>query len=87
MAELKAAAAALEGLTMADVKKIATRESYGRTLPSWGPRTTALLCWTRTWRNPPRPVCFKKHFLRGILTVALREANMVSIVAGLPQAA
>ena len=50
---------------MADVKKIATRDSYGKALAELGDRTsTTWWCWTPTWPAPPRPAVFKKALPR-----------------------
>ena len=60
---------------MAEVKKIATRDSYGNTLKELPPRaTTTWWCWTLTWLPPPRPAC------------SVRRTRTVTSTAALPRA-
>ncbi len=56
---------------MSDVKKIATRESYGRTLVELGKENDKIVVLMQTWRNPPRPVCLRRRSLSATLTAVL----------------
>ena len=56
---------------MADVKKIATRESYGNALTELGRRACRIWsCWTPTWPAPPRPAFSRRPSPSATLTAA-----------------
>ena len=55
---------------MADMKKIATRESYGNALVELGSMRTWRF-WMLTWQVLPRPVPLRRHSPSATLTAAL----------------
>ncbi len=47
---------------MSEVKKIATRESYGNALVELGEKSMKIWSyWTQTWPLPPKPVFSRKY--------------------------
>ena len=59
---------------MADVKKIATRESYGNTLKELAAEGHDDLV-VLTWLPPPRPACSVRLIRTATLTAALPRAT------------
>lgn len=61
---------------MADVKKIATRDSYGNTLKELAAEGhDDIVVLDATWPPPPRPVCSARHIRTATLTAALPRAT------------
>ena len=60
---------------MADVKKIATRESYGNALVELGKKYDNVVVLDATWPLQPKPACLRRRFRSGILTAASRSAT------------
>ena len=58
---------------MADVKKIATRESYGNALAECGAEFSDLVVLDADLQELPRQAYLRKHFLTAISTVVLRS--------------
>ena len=56
---------------MSEVKKIATRASYGEVLIELGKEHDIWSFWMPTLRQQPRPVSLKKSFRKDSLTVVL----------------
>ena len=56
---------------MADIKKIATRDSYGNALKELGAEFDNLVVWMPTWQALPRPVLLRRLSPSVILTVVL----------------
>lgn len=60
---------------MSEVKKIATRESYGNALVELGKNMMTLLCWMQTLQRQQRQESLKKLFRRDTSTVVLRNVT------------
>ena len=58
---------------MSEVKKIATRESYGNALVELGKKYDNLVVLDATWQVLQKPVHSRRHFRSVILTAALRN--------------
>ena len=70
MDELKARLAEVRGCKMADVKKIATRDSYGSALAELGASHPDLIVFDATWPAPPRPPYSRRRSPTATLTAA-----------------
>lgn len=68
---------------MADVKKIATRESYGRTLAQLGAEDDRIVVLDADLAESTKTCVFQKAFPERHFDCGIAEANMVSIAAGL----
>lgn len=68
---------------MADVKKIATRESYGRTLAQLGAEDDRIVALDADLAESTKTCVFQKAFPERHFDCGIAEANMVSIAAGL----
>ena len=68
---------------MADVKKIATRESYGRTLAELGAENDRVVVLDADLAESTKTCVFQKAFPERHFDCGIAEANMVSIAAGL----
>ena len=68
---------------MADVKKIATRESYGRTLAQLGAEDARVVALDADLAESTKTCVFQKAFPARHFDCGIAEANMVSIAAGL----
>lgn len=68
---------------MADVKKIATRESYGRTLAQLGAEDERIVVLDADLAESTKTCVFQKAFPERHFDCGIAEANMVSIAAGL----
>ncbi len=68
---------------MADVKKIATRESYGRTLTQLGAEDDRIVVLDADLAESTKTCVFQKAFPERHFDCGIAEANMVSIAAGL----
>lgn len=68
---------------MADVKKIATRESYGRTLAQLGAEDDRIVVLDADLAESTKTCVFQKAFPARHFDCGIAEANMVSIAAGL----
>ena len=68
---------------MSEVKKIATRESYGNALVELGREHTDLVVLDADLAGATKPEIFKKAFPERFLDCGIAEANMAGIAAGL----
>ncbi len=68
---------------MSEVKKIATRESYGNALVELGTEHDDLMYWMLTLQQQPRQESSKKHIRSGHIDCGIAECNMMGIAAGL----
>ncbi|MDD2971589.1 MAG: transketolase family protein [Lachnospiraceae bacterium] len=68
---------------MADVKKIATRESYGNALAEYGAQYPNLVVLDADLANATKTGIFKKAFPDRHIDCGIAECNMVGIAAGL----
>lgn len=68
---------------MADVKKIATRESYGRTLVQLGAENERVVVLDADLAESTKTCMFQKAFPERHFDCGIAEANMMSIAAGL----
>lgn len=68
---------------MADVKKIATRDSYGRALVELGHKTDNVVVLDADLAGATRTGVFKKEFPDRFFDCGIAEANMVDVAAGL----
>ena len=69
---------------MADVKKIATRESYGKALAlSWPRDTPSLVVLDADLAGATKTGIFKKAFPERFIDCGIAEADMVGVAAGL----
>ena len=68
---------------MADVKKIATRASYGRTLAQLGAEDDRIVVLDADLAESTKTCVFQKAFPERHFDCGIAEANMVSIAAGL----
>ena len=72
---------------MSEVKKIATRDSYGNALAQLGTEHPKVwLFWMQTWQQRPRPEFSRKPIRRGIIDCGIAESNMIGVAAGLAAA-
>ncbi len=67
---------------MADVKKIATRESYGRTLVELGEKDPNVIVFDADLAASTKTAVFMKAFPERHFDCGIAEANMVSVAAG-----
>ena len=68
---------------MADIKKIATRESYGNALKELGQTATDLVVLDADLAGATKTSTFKKEFPERHFDVGIAEANMIDVAAGL----
>ena len=68
---------------MSEVKKIATRESYGNALVELGREHTDLVVLDADLAGATKTETFKKAFPERFLDCGIAEANMAGIAAGL----
>ena len=68
---------------MADVKKIATRESYGNTLTELGKEMPNLVVLDADLAGATKTGIFKKAFPERHIDCGIAEADMVGVAAGL----
>ena len=68
---------------MSDVKKIATRESYGKTLVELGREDKDLVVMDADLAGANKTGMFRKEFPERFFNAGIAEADMVSIAAGL----
>ena len=68
---------------MSEVKKIATRESYGNALVELGREHTDLVVLDADLAGATKTEIFKKAFPERFLDCGIAEANMAGIAAGL----
>ena len=68
---------------MADVKKIATRESYGSALKELGALHSDVIVFDADLSNATKTGIFKKAFPDRHFNCGIAEANMVAVAAGL----
>ena len=68
---------------MADVKKVATRESYGATLVELGKEDPNVIVLDADLAGATKTGMFKKAFPERFFDCGIAEANMMSIAAGL----
>ena len=71
---------------MADVKKIATRESYGKALVELGKKYDNLVVLDADLAGATKTGLFKKEFPERHIDCGIAEGNMVSVAAGLASA-
>ena len=71
---------------MAEVKKIATRESYGRTLAELGAKNDRVVVLDADLAESTKTCVFQKAFPERHFDCGIAEANMVSIAAGMAAA-
>ena len=71
---------------MADVKKIATRESYGRTLAELGAENERIVVMDADLAESTKTCVFQKAFPERHFDCGIAEGNMASIAAGLAAA-
>ncbi len=68
---------------MADIKKIATRESYGNALKELGQTAKDLVVLDADLAGATKTSTFKKEFPERHFDVGIAEANMIDVAAGL----
>ena len=68
---------------MADVKKIATRESYGNALKALGGEVTDLVVLDADLAGATKTNIFQKAYPDRFFDCGIAEANMVGVAAGL----
>ncbi|MBR1780890.1 MAG: transketolase family protein, partial [Oscillospiraceae bacterium] len=68
---------------MADVKKIATRESYGNTLAELGAEMPNLVVLDADLAGATKTSTFKKAFPERHIDCGIAEADMIGVAAGL----
>ena len=68
---------------MADVKKIATRDSYGNALKDLGASATDLVVLDADLAGATKTVTFQKTFPERHFDCGIAEANMMDVAAGL----
>lgn len=68
---------------MSEVKKIATRESYGKTLIEIGKENDNLIVFDADLAGATKTVMFKEAFPERHIDCGIAEANMVGIAAGM----
>ncbi len=68
---------------MSEVKKIATRESYGNALAMYGEEYPQLVVLDADLANATKTQTFKKKFPERFIDCGIAEANMTGIAAGL----
>ena len=68
---------------MADVKKIATRDSYGNALKDLGASATDLVVLDADLAGATKTVTFQKTFPERHFDCGIAEANMIDVAAGL----
>ncbi len=68
---------------MADIKKIATRESYGNALKSLGEKYDDFVVLDADLAEATKTVMFKKAFPERFYDCGIAEQNMISIAAGI----
>ena len=71
---------------MSDVKKIATRESYGRTLVELGKENDKIVVLDADLAESTKTGVFKKAFPERHFDCGIAEADMIGIAAGLAAA-
>ncbi len=71
---------------MAEVKKIATRESYGRTLAELGAENDRVVVLDADLAESTKTAVFQKAFPERHFDCGIAEANMISIAAGMAAA-
>lgn len=70
-------------MNMAEVKKIATRESYGRTIAELGAVNDRIVVLDADLAESTKTCVFQKQFPERHIDCGIAESNMVSIAAGL----
>ena len=68
---------------MADVKKIATRESYGNALVALGEKYDNLVVIDADHEEATKIGIFKKSIVERHIDCSIAESNMVGIAAGI----
>ena len=80
---IESSACKFGGLTMADVKKIATRESYGNALVELGKKYDNVVVLDADLAAATKTGVFKKAFPERHFDCGIAECNMVDVAAGL----
>lgn len=68
---------------MSDVKKIATRDSYGETLKELGAKYDNLVVMDADLAEATKTIKFKKEFPERFIDCGIAESNMIGVAAGL----
>ena len=71
---------------MTEVKKIATRESYGKALAELGAKTENLVVLDADLAGATKTAIFKKAFPDRHIDCGIAEGNMMSVAVGLASA-